>query len=332
MSRHHRRLLLRILGVPLLFAVLAGASWGIARFYSPSDAETGQTIVLERGVGLGQIARALEDGGVINNAIIFRTGVRLTGKTRALRAGEYFIPARSSAKSVIGILASGKTVVRRLTVPEGLTVVQVAALLESVEALDGGLGDLPGEGRVLPETYFFSWGDTRAGVLARMQSALGEALAEVWAERDVGLPFDVPEQALILASIVERETARPEERARVAAVFVNRLRLGMRLQSDPTVAYGLTHGRGPLGRSLTRADLRSDTPYNTYVIKGLPPGPITSPGRAALEAVVHPAQTDELYFVADGEGGHAFAKTLAEHQRNVARWRALQDRQRGSGD
>ncbi len=331
MSRHHRRLIFRLLVAPLAVVILAVVSGGIARFYSPGRAEVDQTIVLERGVGLDQIARALRDGGIISNAFVFRAGVRLTGNTRALRAGEYFIPARSNAKSIMDLLVSGKTVVRRLTVPEGLTVVQVAALIESVEALDGGLGDLPDEGAVLPETYFFAWGDPRAALLARMQTAMGEALAELWAERDEGLPFGTPQQALVLASIVERETAQPDERARIAGIFLNRMRLGMRLQSDPTVAYGLTLGRAPLGRSLTRADLRSETPYNTYVISGLPPGPITSPGRAAIAAVMHPADTDELYFVADGHGGHAFAKTLAEHQRNVARWRAFQE-DHDSGD
>ena len=331
MSRHHRRLILRLLVIPLLVAVLAVASWGTARFYAPGRADADQTIVLERGVGLDQISRALKDAGIINNAFVFRVGVRLNGNTRALRAGEYFIPARATAKSIMDLLVSGKTVVRRLTVPEGLTVVQVAALIESVAALDGELGELPDEGAVLPETYFFAWGDARAALLTRMQAAMREALAELWAERDEGLPFDTPQQALVLASIVERETARPDERARIAGIFVNRMRLGMRLQSDPTVAYGLTLGKAPLGRSLTRADLRSDTPYNTYVVNGLPPGPITSPGRAAIAAVVHPAVTDELYFVADGQGGHAFAKTLPEHQRNVARWRALQER-RGGGD
>lgn len=325
MNRYRRRLFLRLLAV-LLVITLAVAGGGVGRLYAPSRGSEDQTIVLERGVSVAQVSRALQDAGVINSSFVFRVAVRLTGNARALKAGEYFIPARATMKSIMELLVSGETVMRRFTVPEGWTVVQVAALLESVSALEGEVGRLPPEGAVLPETYFFTYGDTRADVFARMQAAMRETLAELWAARGSGLPFDTPEQALVLASIVERETARPDERARIAGVFINRLRLGMRLQSDPTVAYGLTLGKAPLGRSLTRADLRSDTPYNTYVIRGLPPGPITGPGRAAIEAVLHPVATDELYFVADGQGGHAFAKTLPEHQRNVARWRARQER------
>ena len=196
-------------------------------------------------------------------------------------------------------------------------------LVDAADGLSPRRTPPPAEGRVLPETYSYRLGNSRDAVVERMTAAMRDLLAELWAGRAADLPFDRPMEAVILASIVEKETSRSAERARIAGVFINRLRKGMRLQSDPTVVYGLTDGRGPLGRSLTRRDLETDHPYNTYKIKGLPPEPICNPGRASLEAVLHPMVTDALYFVADGTGGHVFAKTLAEHNRNVARWRRL---------
>ena len=198
------------------------------------------------------------------------------------------------------------------------------AVIEAAEALNGTIDEVPSEGSLLPETYHYSYGDSRAAILARMRQSMQSTVSEAWARRSADLPLQSPEEAIVLASIVEKETAKPEERAHIAGVFINRLKRGMRLQSDPTVAYGLTEGRAPLDRALTRSDLKHPTPYNTYVIKGLPPGPICNPGKAAIEAVLQPMQTKDLYFVADGNGGHAFAETYAQHRRNVSRWRRLQ--------
>jgi UPF0755 protein len=227
-------------------------------------------------------------------------------------------------------MQSGRTVVRRVTIPEGLTVKQVLALLVATEGLDGQVVRVPAEGRLLPETYHFSWGDSRQGMVDRMGEAMREAIARAWAGRSAPPVVKTAEEALVLASIVEKETGIAAERPRIAAVFLNRLRANMKLQSDPTVIYGLSRGEGALGRALARADLEADQAFNTYTRGGLPPTPIANPGRAALEAVLNPAFSDELYFVADGSGGHAFAKTLEEHNRNVARWRKIQN-ERGSG-
>jgi UPF0755 protein len=216
-------------------------------------------------------------------------------------------------------------VARRLTIAEGLTVAEVYELLEEAHGLTGELPPPPPEGSLLPETYFYAFGDPRAELVRRMQRAMDDVLAELWPRRAEDLPLDGRAEALTLASIVDKETASAAERAKVAAVFVNRLRRGMRLQADPTVIYGLTAGEGPLGRSLTRRDWADDSDYNTYRIDGLPPGPIANPGRAAIEAVLNPAAVDYLYFVADGSGGHAFARTLDEHNRNVALWRKIKN-------
>jgi len=213
---------------------------------------------------------------------------------------------------------------RKLTVPEGLTVMEILALVRAADGLQGTITLHPDEGTLLPQTYFYSYGDSRDAVVQRMRKAMDETLDELWPGRQDDLPIGSKRQALILASIVEKETGIPDERPRVAAVFVNRLRLGMRLESDPTVSYGMTLGRKPLGRDLTRADLQAPTPYNTYTNAGLPPGPIANPGRATIEAALNPAKTKDLYFVADGSGGHAFAATLDQHNRNVANWRARQ--------
>jgi UPF0755 protein len=222
---------------------------------------------------------------------------------------------------VLRILREGRTVVHRVTFAEGLTSKEMLAALGRAERLEGPMPPLPANGSLLPDTYHYSYGDTQAEIVARMAKAMDAVLAELWAKRAPDLPLTSPTEALILASIVEKETAVPAERARIAAVFINRLKKGMRIESDPTVVYGLTDGLGPLGRALTRDDLRNDHPYNTYRITGLPPGPICNPGRDSLAAVMNPLQTEEIYFVADGSGGHVFARTLDEHNRNVAQWR-----------
>jgi UPF0755 protein len=234
---------------------------------------------------------------------------------------------------VLDKLVAGDVVLRQVTIPEGLTTAQVLDLLAGVDGLEGTISMPPSEGSLLPETYDYTLGDTREMLIERMRKGMDSLIAELWPKRAAELPLKSPEEAVILASIVEKETGIPAERPRVAAVFVNRLKRGMPLQSDPTVIYGLTRGKvasvangeGILGRKLIRADLDLDNPYNTYRILGLPPGPIANPGRASLEAVLNPPATTELYFVADGTGGHAFASTLEEHNRNVARWRKLQN-------
>ena len=285
------------------------------------------TLVIPRGASVDEIAARLEAAGIVEDAGVVALAQRLLGRARPLRAGEFAFPPRVGARAALAIIQSGETVVRRLTVPEGLTVAQTLALVAATEGLTGRIDSAPAEGTLLPETYHYGWGDDATDMVARMRRAMVDTIDALWPARAADLPLATREDAVILASIVERETALVEERPRVAAVFVNRLRRGMRLQSDPTVVYGLTNGQGPLGRPLSRADLRSTHPYNTYVVRGLPPGPIANPGRASIEAVLNPLATDELYFVADGSGGHVFALTLAEHNRNVARWRRVQREQ-----
>jgi UPF0755 protein len=306
----------------LLLAALGG--WLTYQFNRPGPLAVERTIVIDRGDGLATIADRLEKAGIIANAFVFRAGVRVLGKASSLRAGEYQFPPAASARAVADVLAAGRTVVRRLTVPEGLTSAEIAALVAAEPSLVGDPGDAPEEGTLLPETYHFSFGDSRSAMIGRMRDAMAATLAELWPRRAAGLPLSSPAEAVILASIVEKETAVAAERPRIAAVFINRLRRGMPLQADPTVAYALAADGIGQDRQLTRADLARTSPYNTYLVQGLPPGPIGNPGRAAIEAVLNPAESDELYFVADGSGGHAFARTLAEHNRNVAAWRRRQ--------
>jgi UPF0755 protein len=307
-----------------LAAALGGAAlWGWDRYVREGPLTADRVVIIPKGEGVAGIAALLRRSGVIEAAWPFRIGVRLDGIDRALRAGEFRFPAHVSSRAAARLIASGETVKRRLTVAEGLTASQALAL---VAAADGMEGTAPraAEGRLLPETYFFEFGDARAGLVARMKAAMDRALAEAWAKRKPGIAVATVAEALVLASIIEKETAVAAERPLVSGVFHNRLRRGMRLQSDPTVAYGLAAAGAPLDRKLTRADLATPTPYNTYLNGGLPPGPIALPGRASLEAAVKPAETGALYFVADGSGGHVFARTLEEHNRNVARWRRLQ--------
>lgn len=311
-------------------AALAGGFWlYLKQQYDAIGPLAEETVVIvPRGAGLAAIAEDLAAAGVIEDAYTFRLGVRLFGDARALQAGEFAFPAGSSMREAAALLASGRTVVHRLTVPEGLTSIEIVALLAAAEPLAGEISTVPPDGALLPETYHFHRGDSRESVLERMRQSMDQALAELWQTRDESLPLASPEEALILASIVEKETGVDAERPLVASVFVNRLRKGMPLQSDPTVVYGITEGKAPLGRALTRQDLAQPTAYNTYQIPGLPPAPIANPGRAALQAAVQPAESDFFYFVADGNGGHAFARTLAEHNANVAKWRKVQRSQK----
>jgi UPF0755 protein len=314
-----------LIGLPLVVLVVAGllALW---IYYAAGGPTQDTTVVVPKGAGVRGTAERLENAGVIDNTTFFLIGVKLKGADRSLKAGEYRFPAGASLVEVIETLEAGRTVVRRFTVAEGLSVTQVIAQLRSEPALMGPVGEVPPEGSLLPETYNFSWGDTRAAMLKRMRDAMNAKLEALWENRQKDLPLETPEEALILASIVEKETSLPEERGRIAGVFINRLELGMPLQSDPTIVYGITKGE-PLGRPIKLSELQGETTYNTYTFVGLPPTPIANPGAEALAAVMNPEETDELYFVADGTGGHAFSRTYDEHIRNVQKWRQFRRQQ-----
>ena len=304
--------------------VLGGAVlWGNAQFKQPGPLKTETTVIIERGAGVNAITRDLHRAGVLARPLVFRIAARYSASDNPLKAGEYAFPQGISPQAVLKMLQSGTTVVRRVTLAEGLRTAEILSLLAQTQGLTGIVKPTPGEGTLLPETYHFSLGDKRGDIVRRMAKAMDVLLANLWLARDEGLPLKSPEQAMTLASIVEKETAVAAERPRIAAVFLNRLKKGMRLQSDPTVVYGLTGGKRPLGRALSRDDLKTPMPYNTYLIDGLPPGPICNPGAASLEAVFRPARTEDLYFVADGSGGHVFSATLKEHNKNVAKWRKL---------
>ena len=314
--------LFRTLIVVMLLAALA-LGGGYLWFNAPGPAaKSGDAtvVLLDRGMRGFEIATRLESDGVITNATFFAVWVRLSGNAGKLRAGEYNIPTHASMAEIVQILAHGKPILHHLTVAEGLTVSQALRLIDANAVLVGTVDTPPPEGSLLPETYSFQRGTTRIALINQMRAAHDALLEALWLKRAPGLPFDTMEEANILASIVEKETALPQERGRIAAVFINRLKRGMMLQSDPTVIYGLTGGE-PLGRGLKQSELEKKTPYNTYLIAGLPPTPIANPGRASLEAVLNPPTTNELYFVADGSGGHVFASTLEQHEANVRKWR-----------
>ncbi len=305
-------------------AVTAAGAWLALRAYdAPGPLPQARDLVVAR-APTAALARFLADQGLVASPLAFRAAALLTGREGALHAAEFAFPAWASLRDVLAILRTARPVEHRLTIPEGLTAAQIAGLLADADTL-AGPDPVPAEGSVLPQTYAHERGAQRDAVLARAQSAMTRALDDAWASRAPDLPLADSVQALTLASIVERETARAEERPLVAAVFLNRLRRGMKLQADPTVAYGASGGLGTLDHRLSRADLDRDDPYNTYRVAGLPPGPICSPGAASIAAATHPADSDALYFVADGHGGHAFARTLEEHQRNVVRWHAVLD-------
>lgn len=322
------RLLGLLFGAAALALFALSLAVSLTLYQRPGPHETPRMVVIEPGLWDDAIGRRLADAGVVPHYKLFTVAARLSGSSRALRAGEYDIPARASVRDVLRQIVEGRVVLHQLTVPEGLSVREVAALLHGEAALTGRITAMPAEGSLLPETYSFARGETRDALIGKMQRDMADALAALWPERADGLPFVTVGDAVTLASIVERETGVESERGRVAAVYVNRLRRGMRLQADPTVVYAVSGGLSRMDRDLTTADLAVDSPYNTYRVAGLPPGPIANPGIASIAAVLNPMTTDELYFVATGDGGHWFSRTLAEHNRNVARYRAALKAQR----
>lgn len=313
----------------VLGAASAGGAYHWLNGYFTQKSVLGEDKIVDipPGSGVGRIAAILMGEGVIENPTAFRIALRLNKLDTSLKAGEFLFPAGATPQKVAEILKAGKTVLHRVTFAEGLTSVEILAQINQTQSLDEIVLATPPEGSLLPETYSFPKGMKRSQLIAQMQKAQQKALDELWATRQPDLPLKTKSEALILASIVEKETGVGAERAKVAGVFINRLNKRMRLQTDPTVIYGITLGQEPLGRPLSRKDLKTPTPYNTYTNYGLPPTPISNPGRASIEAVLQPEKTDALYFVADGTGGHAFAKTLKQHNRNVAKWRRI-ERQR----
>jgi UPF0755 protein len=305
--------------------------WALWMFFGPGPAAVrgGATdVVLRAGASLPEIAATLRRERVIGSGPLFVAAAEITGSAHLLKAGEYDFRSRASMAEVVAAIRDGRVVRHFVTIPEGTPSEAVIEILARTTFLTGA-APVPPEGAVLPETYEVRQGQDRAAVLQRMMDARDRLLATLWAHRRDGLPYQTPDQAVTMASVVEKETAKSDERPRIAAVFINRLQKGMRLESDPTVIYGLTQGR-PLGHGLRASELAAPTPYNTYLIAGLPPTPIANPGRAALAAALDPPRTDELYFVADGSGGHVFSTTLEEHRKNVARWR-LVEQARASG-
>jgi len=314
-----------LLTVIFLLAAVGGVGFviGKQRFDLPGPLTEDKVVNVPRG-GIRDTADLLMREGVIDQPSLFIAGALVFKAQNELKYGEYRFTKNASLRDVVDTIIDGKVVQHAFTIAEGLTSDQIVQRLVENDVLSGDIRDVPREGTLLPETYRFTRGMTREQMVKRMQQDHRRTVQEVWERRNADLPIKTPEQLVTLASIVEKETGKPEERTRVAAVFVNRLRQKMRLQSDPTIIYGLVGGKGSLGRPIQRNEIDQPTPYNTYVIDGLPPGPIANPGRASLEAAANPARTKELYFVADGTGGHVFADNYEAHQKNVARLRAIE--------
>ena len=312
-------------GLLLLIMAAGGAIYfGKQKLEAPGPLERDRSVVIESRKGVREIADVLKREGVIDQTIPFIAGAKILGVGDELKAGEYQFEAHTSMAKVLQTMVEGRSVQYSVTIPEGLTSQQIVQRLKDSTVLTGDIAAVPPEGTLLPETYKVTRGWTREQILQRMAAAHKRIVDEIWAKRAPDLPIKTRAEFVTLASIVEKETGKADERARVAAVFVNRLNKRMRLQSDPTIVYGLMGGKGPLGRPLLKVEMDEPNPYNTYQIDGLPPGPIANPGRASLEATAHPMKTNDLYFVADGTGGHVFAETLDEHAKNVARWRGIE--------
>lgn len=325
-----RRLTVMLGGAAATLGVVLAivAAWGLWTYQGPGPATDGgetRVVMLRKGAGLTEISATLERAGAIRSKAIFAAAAQVTGAAKALKAGEYEFASRASMASILRDIRDGKIVIHQVTIPEGMTSEAAVAVLMAKPDLTGDVATPP-EGSILPETYQYERGEDRSAVLNRMMAAQDELLALLWEKRQPGLPLKTPQEAVTLASVVEKETGVASERPQVAAVFVNRLRKGMRLESDPTIIYGLNGGK-PLGRGLRASELAQPNAYNTYQIDGLPPTPIANPGRAALAAVLDPPATDHLFFVADGTGGHVFATGYDDHLKNVARWRAVEKRQ-----
>ena len=320
------------LTIGIVLTALAGF-WGFQQYVGEGPLEESRLVSIKRGMGLNQIASYLEDEGAISNRFIFIIGAQIYGTATGLKAGEYELEPQISAQKIAQKLRDHEAFARRVTIREGLTSFEIVRLLNGVEELSGEITEIPPEGSLLPNTYDYQLNEPRNDILKRMSKAMSKTLNIAWENRVNDLPFKTKEEALVLASIIEKETAVARERRKVAGVFINRLKRGMLLQTDPTVIYAITkgehknNGKGPLGRRLLRKDLQYDSPYNTYKYAGLPPGPIANPGKASIEAALNPETHDYIYFVADGTGGHAFGRTLAEHNANVAKWRKIRSSQ-----
>jgi UPF0755 protein len=320
----------RVIAVLLVIVIAVGGAGVAVRriasemLWGPGPATQPVTVVIARGSRTAEIGRQLEGAHVVGHWWYFEAAVQLLDTGGPLHAGEYAFAPGQSLHEVLRQLREGRTVVHRLTLPEGLSVAEILALVNGDPALSGSVETAPAEGSLMPDTYNFSLGDSRGEMVGRMRKAMEHALADAWAHRSPSVRLPSPEAALVLASIVEKESALPDERPKVAAVFLNRLAKGMKLQADPTVIYALTDGKAPLGRPLAHNDLSVNSPYNSYLYEGLPPTPIACPGRGSINAVLHPEATDALYFVADGSGRHVFAQSLDDHNRNVAKLRQME--------
>ncbi len=314
-----------------LVAGVAALAWIQTTLRDQGPLEEPVSVVIKQGRSSSDIAADLRSSGVIEHAWFFLLYTRVGGSAGALQAGEYTFEPGVAMTDVISKLVRGETVVHALTVAEGLASHEIVALLDAAPLLQGEIDTIPEEGSLLPETYHYSRGEQRTALIARMEQAMQKLLAELWETRATNLPFENASDALVLASIVEKETGLAEEREHIAGVLINRLRRGMPLQSDPTVIYAISRHSGPMDRPLLRTDWKFDDPYNTYMHRGLPPGPIANPGRAAIMAVLQPLETRDLYFVADGTGGHNFAATLRQHNRNVAAYRKVMEEKQASG-
>lgn len=325
-SRSSKSLIGRLFNWLFALVFLAGATAGLAWFFATIEGPLGKAKVVNipKGSSTIDIATRLSEQGVVDSSIMTMLGITAVRYTFDIdpKAGEYEFAAGSSLIDVLRKIKTGRTLSYKVSMPEGFTSWQVAERLKANEVLVGDIENPPSEGELLPDTYLFTRGSTRQSIIDQMNSAQKKFMEKMWPTRADGLPFKTPEEALILASIVEKETGQADERAQVAAVFVNRMKRGMRLQSDPTIIYGITRGQGKLDRPIRRSDILKKTDYNTYQIDGLPPTAIANPGRASIEAVLNPVETKHLFFVADGTGGHVFAKTLAEHNANVKKWRS----------